>query len=253
MTRPPYDANKGWIKLHRQLLDNPIWVCSTIEQRVILITILLLANHAEKQWEWKGKKFACQPGQLITSLPSLAKTTGCSIQNIRTALKKFINYEFLTDQSTGTGRLITITNWEKYQSRPDELTGEATDAQQTPNRRLTPNNNIKNEKNERNTYSPDFEKWYSVYPRSEAKAESFKNFEKVRKIKGLDFINQCTQNYIDHRNSVPENERGPAYSSRNFFGQKAYYEDFISPKQVKRGEHKNGSAVPLGSEVEEWN
>lgn len=154
---------EGWIKLHRCLIDKAIWTTSTVEQRVILITILCLVNHAKKQWDWNGKKFICEPGQLITSLPSLASKSGCSIQNIRTALKKFKKYEFLTDESTATGRLITVVNWEKYQAKEDKLTGLPTDDQQTPNRPLTPNKNDKKDKNDKeDIYSPSkqiFEYW----------------------------------------------------------------------------------------------
>ncbi len=146
--------NNGWIKLHRCLLDKPIWCCSTQEQKIILITILLLANHAEKEWEWKGRKFTCKSGQFITSLPSLAEKSGCSIQNVRTALKRFRDYGFLTDESTNAGRLITVVNWEKYQDKENDATGEPTGSQQAANRRLTPNKNDKNDKNDK-IFSPE--------------------------------------------------------------------------------------------------
>lgn len=82
----------------------------------------------------------------------------------------------------------------------------------------------------RNEYTPEFEKWYSAWPRAEAKKDSFRNFEKIRKSDGLGLIWQCTNNYLAYRKSIPERTRGPDYSSRNFFGQKSYYEDFIKPK-----------------------
>ena len=122
----------GWIKLYRSILDNATGP-PQVRAKVILITILCLVNHEEKQWQWKGKKFTCKPGQFITSLPSLSKASGCSVQNIRTALKKFEEYEFLTDESTRNGRLITIVNWDKYQGKPEEPTGNLTDAQQVIN------------------------------------------------------------------------------------------------------------------------
>lgn len=108
---------EGWIKLYRCLLDKSIWQCSTPEQKVVLITLLLMANHEENEWEWQGKKFKCSPGQFITSLDGIAKECGkgVSIKNIRTALEKFEKYEFLANQSAKTGRLITILNWEHYQ------------------------------------------------------------------------------------------------------------------------------------------
>ena len=148
----------GWIKLYRSLLEKPIWLNSTPEQKVILITILMLASHVDKEWEWQGNKFTIKPGQFVTSLPKLTEKCGdgISIQNVRTALKRFEKLEFLTNKSTKTGRLITIENWGIYQGKDDEPNSDAnsqlTDDQQTPNRQLTPiknNKNIKNDKKDK--------------------------------------------------------------------------------------------------------
>lgn len=164
--------NTGFIALHRKLLDSPIWQVTTVEQKVILITLLLMANHSEKKWYWQGEEFICQPGQFITSLPNIVKAcgNGLTVQNVRTALKKFENMNFLTDQSTKTGRLITIVNWQVYQGKRDvdnrQPNSQLTESQQTPNRQpnsqLTSNNNdnnitmINNDNN--NTYSAFSEK-----------------------------------------------------------------------------------------------
>lgn len=145
--------SEGWIKLHRELLDKSIWTCSTPVQKVILITLLMMANHEGREWEFKGKRIKLQPGQFITSLPAIAKLAGdgVSIRNIRTALKRFEEYEFLTDESTANGRLITICNWERYQrgvEESDRLTDrQVTDDRQTGDRRVTANKNNKNDNN----------------------------------------------------------------------------------------------------------
>jgi hypothetical protein len=151
-------TDKGWIKLYRQLLNKAIWQCSTMEQKVILITLLLMANHEEKEWEWQGEKFKCKPGQFVTSLKSIAEKAGSdiSIQNVRTAIAKFEKYEFLTNQSTKTGRLITIVNWELYQSQDSKLTKGLTKHQQSANKALTTNKNDKNDKNDKKKIIGDF-------------------------------------------------------------------------------------------------
>jgi hypothetical protein len=144
----------GWIKLYRCLLDKPIWNKSTIEQKVVLITILLDVNHDTKEWEWKGEKFNILPGQTITSLENLALKAGVSIQNVRSALKRFEKFEFLTNESTKTGRLITVLNWGFYQGdfdTPNKAPNkELTKTQQRPNKDLTTNKNDKNDKNDKN-------------------------------------------------------------------------------------------------------
>ncbi|MBL7575756.1 hypothetical protein SAMN00017477_1574 [Peptoniphilus asaccharolyticus DSM 20463] len=149
---------KGWIKTYRELLDKSIWLDSTPEQKVILMTLLLMANHSYKEWEWKGEKYAAKPGQFITSLESIVKNCGkgISVQNVRTALKRFEKYGFLTNESTNQNRLITIVNWNFYQGKDEEsnkhTNNHLTDRQQTPNNHLTPNKNEKNDNNKNNKY-----------------------------------------------------------------------------------------------------
>lgn len=149
---------QGWITLYRELIKKPIWLNSTPEQKTILITLLLMANHEENEWEWKGRKFTVKPGQMITSLNSIVDKCGKGIttQNVRTALKRFEKLGFLTNESTKQNRLITIVNWRKYQStesKPNkDFNNQLTNNQQRPNNQLTTNNNDNNENNDNNNY-----------------------------------------------------------------------------------------------------
>ena len=144
-------SNKGgWIKLYRELLDKPIWFESTAEQKVILVTLLLMANHEGRQWEWQGQQYYAGPGQFVTSLSKIAEKAGpgISMQNVRTALKRFEKFNFLTNQSTKVNRLITINNWAFYQDNPNEPNkddnSQLTKSQQSTNKELTTNKNVRN-------------------------------------------------------------------------------------------------------------
>lgn len=169
---------QGWIKLHRELQDKVIWKLSTPEQKVVLITIMLLANHATNEWEFAGERFKCEPGQFVTSLNSLADACGkgVSIQNVRTALTRFEKLDFLTNQSTKTGRLITVVNWGKYQEVEDKTNkgnnSELTKQSQSINKDLTPNKKDKKENNE---------KKYSSVPELETALHEFMDFRKKAK------------------------------------------------------------------------
>lgn len=147
-------ASQGWISVHRKLIQKPIWLNSTPEQKTILITLLLMANHEENEWEWKGQKYIVKPGQMITSLKSIAEKSGKGIttQNVRTALVRFEKLNFLTNESTKQNRLITIVNYTKYQGMENEPNKEPnnqlTNDQQRPNNQLTTNNNDNNDNND---------------------------------------------------------------------------------------------------------
>ncbi|MCM1339407.1 MAG: hypothetical protein NC191_07025 [Muribaculaceae bacterium] len=142
----------GFFKIWRELFDKPIWLNSTPEQKVILITILKMANWKENKWEWKGKPYHCKPGEFITSYDKIAKAGGKGIsrQNVRTALKRFEKLEFLTDLLTDHregGIKVIIRNWEMYQNETNTPSNRPlTHHQHTPNRPLTPIEEYKKER-----------------------------------------------------------------------------------------------------------
>lgn len=197
----------GWVKLYRELFDKPIWEASTPEQKVILVTLLAMANHREKEWEWKGERYKAAPGQFVTSLPSIAKKAGkgISIQNVRTALKRFESYGFLTDEATNKNRLITIVNWGFYQCSDEQPTAELTGNQQAANRQLTANKNVRS-KEVKDTSESDslFEEWWSLYAKKEGRAKCIKKYKTLLKTHDHQSIMSGTRNYLDHRKALQE-------------------------------------------------
>lgn len=141
--------NGGWVKIYRNLLDKPIWLESSPAQKTILITLLLMANSKPRQWEWHGEPYTTKPGQFVTSLKGIMEKAGLGVtsQNVRTALKRFEKYGFLTSKSTNKNRLITIENWEKYQSKTEPANKptnkQLTSNQQAANKQLTTNKNLR--------------------------------------------------------------------------------------------------------------
>lgn len=147
---------QGWVKLYRELLDKPIWLLSTSNQRSILIAILLLANHSENKWEWKGKPFVVKPGQFITSADSLAKKSGRGItrQAVRGAMQRFTKLGFITSETTNTNTLINVVNWGSFQVKENETTSETTNEQPSDNQWTTTNKNDKNDKKKDKSKEP---------------------------------------------------------------------------------------------------
>lgn len=113
MARKKSDCQYGdreFIKLNRKILDWE-WYSEPCT-RSIFIHCLLKANWRDEQW----KGYECKRGQLITSLTSLAQQTGFSVQNVRTALNHLKSTGELTDWHDSTIRIITVCNYDKYQS-----------------------------------------------------------------------------------------------------------------------------------------
>lgn len=146
----------GWIKLYRKTLKSDMYKSLNSKQRDVMMTLLMMVNHKEKEWEWNGQIFKTKPGQVVTSIAKIKENcaSDVSLQSVRTALLKLEKWGFLTNESTKTGRLITIVNWGVYQDGEDqtnkENNKELTKHQQRTNKELTTNKNDKNDKNVKN-------------------------------------------------------------------------------------------------------
>jgi DNA replication protein DnaD len=112
----------GWVKIHRKIMLSPEWVEGSAVQKVIMLTILLKANHKAATVETKGGPVKLKPGQLITSVRSLQKAAGkgVSLQNVRTVLKRLKLTHYLTQQVTQHYSLITVCKWGSYQGLESE-------------------------------------------------------------------------------------------------------------------------------------
>lgn len=170
----------GYFKLYRELLNKPIWLNSSNEQRVILITLLAMANWKETEWDYYGEKIKLNPGQFIASAPAIKERCNSSeitIMKIRTALERFEKLDFLTvsltGKSTKSGKLITIVNWRLYQSNEKEdnrqnnrqNNKEITDRQPTDNRHIKEEGKeYKELKEDKENKEKGFERFWELYP-----------------------------------------------------------------------------------------
>lgn len=167
----------GYLKLHRALVEKPIWKQSTPEHKAILIQLLIMADFMSSEWEYQGVKYKTEPGQFVTSLQSIAEECGkgISVQNVRSALARFERLGFLTNQSTKVNRLITIVNWGLYQAREEKTNKETnnvtnkevTKNQQRSNKEVTTNEEVKKlrskEVKNNTTQQNDFSDVYTAY------------------------------------------------------------------------------------------
>lgn len=110
-------ADNGFVCLWRNMLYDPVWYNSTPEQKVLLITLLLMVCWKEQEYDVYGEKLTLKPGQIVTSVAEIKKLTGkhVSTKNIRTGIDRFKKMNFLAKETTKRGTLITIVNWRKYQ------------------------------------------------------------------------------------------------------------------------------------------
>lgn len=138
---------EGWVTLHRKFLQ---WEWFDIPEMVkFFIYLLLMAGYSERKY----RGIQLQRGQIITSTPIMMKDTKLSEQQIRTCIKRLKSTGEITCKTTNKFTIITICNYDRYQSEDLIANGQnngqtntqTTDKQRTNNGRLydicTVNNN----------------------------------------------------------------------------------------------------------------
>lgn len=155
---------KGWIKLHRSLLE---W--EWYEDRNcfrLFIYLILKANHEDNRYRGEVIK----RGTLVTSLDKLSNDTGISVRSIRTSLKKLEMTNELTLRKNTKGTVIQIVKYDNYQLQTNEMTNKCqTSAKQVPTKK-----NIKNEKNNKKVPSYSDFKDYALTKQPDINLEALK-------------------------------------------------------------------------------
>ena len=237
---------QGWIKLHRKILEDELWIDCTPEQKVIMMTLLMLANHDDKSWIWQGKKFSIKAGQLITSIESIRKISGKNIssKNVRSALVKFKKYGFLANESAKTGRLITIANWAKYQGNDDEVAKQEAKRWQRGGKEVATNKNVKNVENintrANSTLESDFEKLWKLYPKKIGKKAASAAYKRAMKRPKNPTTNKQIQDGIVAYKRIIANsgtDRQFIKDGSTFFNQEAW-NDYLEVIREEQDDHE---------------
>ncbi|CAM3778602.1 hypothetical protein [Alkalicoccus chagannorensis] len=153
---------KGYIKDYRKELESEIWLMPPLYHRVWQF-LKYKVNHKENVVPMSdGSTLTIQEGQHLTSVRKIAKGIGYyeqgawkepnpkTIQRILDWLKKKDMISISTGHGNSKYTLITLTQWESYQSKDREGNSEYTASTQLMER----NKNEKNEKNEEKKESP---------------------------------------------------------------------------------------------------
>lgn len=147
---------EGWIKLHRKIMDDPMWLSESFTRAQAWVDLLSLANHKDGYLIVAGERIEIKRGQCGWSMLNLSKRWRWS----RGKTKRFVNQleidEKIVQQTNTRNSIITICNYNKYQGddTADETKVGQQTVQQTDIRRDT-NKNDNNGKNEKNILGAD--------------------------------------------------------------------------------------------------
>lgn len=173
----------GYVRLHRQMLDNPL--SKKPAYAWLWIVLLLLANHKKNKFMWNGEIIIIQEGQIITGRKELSLKTGIPESTIEDILKFLERQHQIQQQKTTKYRLITIVNWCKYQFSDNTSDNKATTKQQQAdtNKNYNNYNNEKKEEESENKNFPlpsYFDSFWKEYPKKEMKKKSMEIWKRKK-------------------------------------------------------------------------
>jgi len=148
----------GWFKIHRQLLDSPLWTCEPFTRGQAWVDLIGLTNHADNYFYCRGIKVDVKRGQCGWSEVALAQRWKWSRSKLRKFLNDLEKEQQIKQQKGNVNQIITIINYEIYQEK-EQQTEQQKDNRKTAERQQKDtnknDNNIKNENNENNILSAE--------------------------------------------------------------------------------------------------
>ena len=181
------DRKPGWIKLHRDLLDDYQFIRLPLASQALAPRLWLLAS------EYEG-------GQITADLDEIAFRLHCTHNEVREALQPLIDAGFFIDDSNALA--------ERYQDACLEKERETETQVETEKN----NRSLRSRTNEvphgTSDWPKDYrDKFWSAYPRKKAKQAAFKALDRVRRdgkvpfgqlMAGLEKIPKNDPQFIPH-------------------------------------------------------
>lgn len=151
----------GWIKLHRSLLDSPIFkgrkpLCDVAAWTVILLQV----NHSTAKFLIGGHEITCNAGESLNSLETWARLFRWDKSKVRRFFKMLQDANMIETKSESKTTRLTVCNWASYQHDRHETDTKPTPQRHETDTKPTPNNNdknIKNDNNEKNQQATGFD------------------------------------------------------------------------------------------------
>lgn len=242
-------SEKGWIKLHRKILDNYLWNKKPFSEGQAWIDLLLIANHEDNKVLQNGTIKTFKKGTVNRSILSLSERWGWDRRKTTRFLRVLERDGMLSMNSTTHGTTITLINYSVYNdSRTTECTTECTTDVQPNVQPMYINKNDKNDKNEKkdNIYCAKFEEFWGAYTKKKDKAMAYKQYNaRLKEGYSEDELLEACRNYMAECKKENREQRY-IKDAKTFLGINTPFVDYLSkqPKTDAHGrEYKDGALV----------
>ena len=192
---------EGWIKLHRQITENPLYFSEAFTRCQAWIDMLILANTKDGFFYKRGIRVEVIRGQVGYDIESLAKRWKWSRGKVERFLNALEIDKQVVRQKTNVTTLISICNYNIYQARsnPNDNANSNSNEHQTVKQTDTNKNNKNNKKEKEDNkgvselYS--FEEFWNLYNKKTDLKKCRTKFDKLPE-KDKVKIKNALSNYI---------------------------------------------------------
>lgn len=143
--------NNGYVFMYRTLMDKGYYKDSHYVH--LWLHLIFKATYRDKEYLFNGKIEYLEPGQFIAGRKSLSKETGIQESKIERILNCFKNEHQIEQQKNNKFRIISITNWDKYQINEQQNEQEMNNQRTTSEQPVNTNNTVNTVKKENNKES----------------------------------------------------------------------------------------------------
>ena len=240
---------KNFLPLRREVREH--WTYKDNDYLKLWIEILFCARFSDEPTTeiYRSQLYQLNQGEFLFG----RKTYAMRLKISEAKVRRFIELAVREDMIKLVGRvgkqgasIYSVTNYNHYNKQPTESSEnkgskkKATHDSPTTHPRLTTKEEGKKEKSK---YTVEFESLYKAYPRSENKAQTYNNYNKLLKTHTHQELFNCVTRYAKAKKNK---EKEYLTVSSNFFGKKAVYIDYLDEnykKQHQKEEPKQNGKV----------
>ena len=143
---------RGYVKLWRKTEDSAIF--QNKNAFILWSYCLMKATHKPRVAMVGNQVIELRPGQFIFGRDKASEQTPLTVQEIRTSLKVLKKLSMISVKSTNKFSIISVINWEFYQSDECTANQHLTNKEPTDNQQITTDKHSKHIKNRKNNTPP---------------------------------------------------------------------------------------------------
>lgn len=110
------NESQGYIKLYRSIFNHWLWQDKPFSRGQAFVDLILLANYKDRKELYKDELIVKKRGDVNLSIIYLEERWGWSRNKVTRFLSVLENDEIIKKSSTFKGTIITVLNYEKFQS-----------------------------------------------------------------------------------------------------------------------------------------